>query len=80
MSRPREPADRAHRMGHSVNLGETDRRVLQLLVEGLTNSEIGARLHLSTNTIKFHVRQMLDRSGAANRTDLTRRAIREGWV
>jgi DNA-binding CsgD family transcriptional regulator len=75
-----EETNRARGTGKSLDLSQTDRLVLQLLVEGLTNSEIGAQLHLSTNTIKFHVRRILDRSGAANRTDLTRRAIREGWV
>jgi GAF domain-containing protein/DNA-binding CsgD family transcriptional regulator len=71
---------RTRGMGHSLDLSQTDRRVLHLVVEGLTNCEIGAQLHLSANTVKFHVRKILDKSGAANRTDLTRRAIREGWV
>ncbi len=75
-----EEALRARGMGQSPDLSPVDRRVLGLLVEGLTNNEIAAQLHLSTNTIKFHVRQILDKSGAANRTDLTRRAIRDGWV
>jgi DNA-binding CsgD family transcriptional regulator len=70
----------ARRTGRSLNLSPTERRILELLVEGLTNSEIGAQLHLSLNTIKFHVRQMLDKSGASNRTDLTRLAMREGWI
>jgi DNA-binding CsgD family transcriptional regulator len=70
----------ARRTGRSLNLSPTERRILELLVEGLTNSEIGAQLHLSLNTIKFHVRQMLDKSGACNRTDLTRLAMREGWI
>jgi DNA-binding CsgD family transcriptional regulator len=71
---------RTRRLRNSPDLSQTDRRVLQLLVEGLTNSEIAVQLHLSTNTIKFHVRQLLQKSGATNRTDLTRLAIREGWV
>lgn len=55
-------------------------QILRLLVEGQTNREIAAQVHLSQSTIKFHVRQILDKTGAANRTDLTRRATREGWV
>jgi two-component system, NarL family, response regulator DesR len=51
-----------------------------VVVEGLTNGEIAAQLHLSASTVKFHLRKILDKTGAANRTDLTRRAIREGWV
>lgn len=71
---------RAGKVGHALDLTQTDRRILQLVADGLTNSEIGAQLHLSTSTVKFHVRKILDRTGAANRTDLTRRAIREGWI
>jgi DNA-binding CsgD family transcriptional regulator/GAF domain-containing protein len=70
----------ARRRGRTPDLSPTDMRVLQLVVEGLSNGEIGAQLHLSTNTIKFHMRGLLQKTGAANRTDLTRLAIREGWV
>jgi DNA-binding NarL/FixJ family response regulator len=54
--------------------------MLKLLVEGQTNREISAHVHLSQNTIKFHVRQMLQKTGSTNRTDLTRQAIQEGWL
>lgn len=64
--------------GPSMSAIET--QILRLLVEGLTNREIAAQVHLSQSTIKFHVRQILDKTGAANRTDLTRRVTREGWV
>jgi DNA-binding NarL/FixJ family response regulator len=51
-----------------------------MLAEGLTNREIAARIHLSHNTIKFHVRQLLQKSGAINRTDLARKATQQGWL
>jgi DNA-binding NarL/FixJ family response regulator len=54
--------------------------VLQLLVEGQTNREISERVHLNQNTIKFHVRQMLQKTGTTNRTDLTGQAIQDGWL
>lgn len=53
--------------------------ILRLVADGLTNNEIGERLHRSGNTIKFHVRRILEMTGAANRTQLARRATREGW-
>jgi len=58
-------------------LSPAELRILVLLVQGLTNS---AQVHLSPSTVKFHVRQILTKTGAANRTDLTRLATREGWV
>jgi GAF domain-containing protein len=62
------------------DLSKVEWEMLKLLVEGQTNREISAQVHLSQNTIKFHVRQMLQRTGTSNRTDLTRQAIQEGWL
>ena len=42
--------------------------VLRLLAGGLSNQEIGARLHISSNTAANHVRSILMKTGAANRT------------
>jgi DNA-binding CsgD family transcriptional regulator/GAF domain-containing protein len=61
-------------------LSKVEWEMLKLLVEGQTNREISAQVHLSQNTIKFHVRQMLQKTGTTNRTDLTRQAIQEGWL
>lgn len=70
--------------GHSTLTGpplsELELRILRLLVEGKTNAEIAAEVHLSASTVKFHVRQILDKTGADNRVDLTHMATREGWV
>ncbi len=50
--------------------GLTDREieVLRLLAEGLSNRAIGERLYISTNTAANHVRSILLKTGAANRT------------
>ena len=50
--------------------GLTDREVevLQLLAAGMSNREIGERLYISTNTAANHVRSILLKTGAANRT------------
>jgi DNA-binding CsgD family transcriptional regulator len=61
-------------------LSKVEWEMLKLLVEGQTNREISEGVHLSQNTIKFHVRQMLHKTGTSNRTDLTRQAIQEGWL
>ncbi|MGH9088406.1 MAG: ATP-binding protein [Acidimicrobiales bacterium] len=53
-----------------VRDGLTDREltVLRLLAAGLSNQEIGAQLHISGNTAANHVRSILMKTGAANRT------------
>jgi DNA-binding CsgD family transcriptional regulator len=42
--------------------------VLRLLAAGLSNQEIGETLHISGNTAANHVRSILTKTGAANRT------------
>ena len=50
--------------------GLTDREVevLRLLAAGMSNREIGERLYISSNTAANHVRSILLKTGAANRT------------
>jgi DNA-binding NarL/FixJ family response regulator len=60
----------------------TDRElgVLRLLVDGLSNREIGARLNISQHTAANHVRSILLKTGCANRTEATSWALRRGLV
>jgi len=54
--------------------------VLHLVTAGLRNKEIAARLGISENTAKFHLRNILDKLHAESRTELAARAVREGLV
>jgi DNA-binding NarL/FixJ family response regulator len=60
----------------------TDREieVLELVTLGLRNKEIAARLGISENTAKFHLRNILEKLHAESRTELAARAVREGLV
>ncbi|HET7421480.1 MAG TPA: GAF domain-containing protein [Candidatus Dormibacteraeota bacterium] len=61
-------------------LNEFDSEILRLISEGYTNKEIATQLHRSASAIKYHVRRMLENTEAANRTDLVRCALQEGWI
>lgn len=61
-------------------LSNLEREVLSMVVEGTTNAAIARALHLSQSTVKFHVRQILQKVGVGNRTELARLATREGWT
>ena len=61
-------------------LSKLEVQILHLMVEGMTNREIAVQVHLSQNTIKFHVRQILQKTGASNRTELAHQAAKEGWL
>lgn len=53
---------------------------LQLLAEGLSNKEIAARLGISEHTAKFHVVAILNKLGAASRTEAVVLAARWGLL
>ncbi len=63
-----EPSRR--RTGGALPNGLTEREldVLQLVAEGLSNREIGERLFISANTAANHVRSILGKTDAPNRT------------
>ena len=53
---------------YELSLRETE--VLNLIIEGASNGEISAKLFISENTVKFHVRKILKKTGCSNRTEL----------
>ncbi len=55
------------RVRYGLSPRESD--VLRLLVEGATNAEIGKRLHIAESTAVFHVKRMLLKMQARNRTE-----------
>jgi DNA-binding NarL/FixJ family response regulator len=58
-----------------------EREVLELMVEGVTsNRKLAKRLGLSENTVKFHVRNILDKLRLHNRAEVVGYALRHGMV
>ncbi len=49
-------------------LTEREKEVLSLIAKGATNSEIASTLYMSINTVKTHVRNILSKLKASNRT------------
>jgi len=62
------------------DLTRLEKEILALVVQGDSNRDIADKVHLSTNTIKFHVRQLLQKLDVDNRTELAHKATREGWL
>ncbi|MCW5880856.1 MAG: response regulator transcription factor [Anaerolineae bacterium] len=54
--------------------------VLRLLVEGLTNKAIAARLGISDHTVKFHIGAIMGKLGASSRTEAVTMAVRQGLI
>ena len=63
-----------------AGLSEREVEVLRLVAGGLSNQDIGVRLHISANTAANHVRSILVKTGAANRTQAAIYAARHDLV
>jgi len=59
-------------------LSEREMEILDLLALGQTTQQIASGLFLSENTIKTHVRHILEKLGAANRTEAVSKAMQLG--
>jgi DNA-binding NarL/FixJ family response regulator len=54
--------------------------VLEEVVTGATNKEIADRLHITENTVKIHLRNILEKLHVQNRIQAAVRAVRDGLV
>jgi DNA-binding NarL/FixJ family response regulator len=54
-----------------------EREVLELITQGTTNKEISASLFISENTVRAHVRSLLQKLNLGNRTQLAVYGVRE---
>ena len=61
-------------------LSDREQDVLRLLVKGLNAKQIAARLDISKNTVDTHRRRIMDKVGCNSMAELTRYAIREGYL
>ncbi len=66
--------------GNTVQLSERELEVLKLMVEGYSNPEIAAALYLSPNTIKTHVRGIMNKLAVDDRVQAAVVALRSGLV
>jgi len=62
----------------AAGVNEREREVLLLVAEGLTNAEIGVRLHITAGTAKTHVAHLLTKIGVRDRIQLVIHAYRTG--
>jgi DNA-binding NarL/FixJ family response regulator len=52
------------------DLTTREREVLDLVAEGLSNTEIGERLHIGVTTVKTHITSLMTKTGSPNRVRL----------
>ncbi len=72
-----QPAESARAAENPDALTEREREVLELMVEGITsNRRLAKRLGVSENTVKFHVRNILDKLRLHDRAQAVSYALR----
>jgi DNA-binding NarL/FixJ family response regulator len=74
MSRPERET------GPALRLTERELDVLRLVAQGLSNKDIAARLFISENTVKNHVRNMLEKLQLHSRMEAVMYAVRENLL
>ena len=70
------------RLGIAKNTDFTEREldVLRLLAEGLTDREIAEKAFLSVSTVRYHVNNLISKTGCSSRTELAVGAVRSGII
>jgi len=63
-----------------VELSSRELDVLQCLAQGMTTSQIAENLVISENTVKTHVRHILEKLDASNRLEAVSKATQSGLI
>ncbi|HEY9848285.1 MAG TPA: response regulator transcription factor [Leptolyngbyaceae cyanobacterium] len=66
--------------GNVANLSQRELEVLKLMVEGYSNPQIAEALYLSPNTVKTHVRGIMNKLSVDDRVQAAVVALRSGLV
>jgi len=61
-------------------LTSVEQEMLRLVAEGLTNREIGKRLHWSVGTVKKYLQRALEKLDASDRTQAAVEAVKRGLL
>ncbi|MEB3356813.1 MAG: response regulator transcription factor [Synechococcales bacterium] len=75
-----EPSPAYEKILESDPLTEREMEVLELIVDGYSNADIAKELYITIGTVKTHVRNILSKLSAADRTQAAVRALRSGLV
>ena len=70
----------AQGMPAEIGLSKREMEVLECLAQGKTSAQIAADLFITENTVKTHVRHILEKLEAANRAEAVSRAIQLGLI
>jgi DNA-binding CsgD family transcriptional regulator len=67
------PPELAPLIAGGYRLTDRERRITELVAQGFSTSDIGARLHLSTYTVQDHLKSIFGKTGTGSRGELVAR-------
>lgn len=66
--------------GMGIDLSSREIELLKLLAHGLSNKAIAQRLSISENTVKYHIKHILQKMHLSNRAEAAAFAVQKGFV
>lgn len=75
-----DPEARDQQAQYSEALTPRETEILELVVKGATNKEIGSALSITENTVKMHLANILEKLHLQNRIQIAVYAVRRGLV
>ncbi|MFB4301636.1 LuxR C-terminal-related transcriptional regulator [Actinomadura sp. NTSP31] len=74
------PAEMAPLMVDAYGFTDSERRVTELVAQGLSTKQIAARLHVSSYTVQDHLKSIFAKSGTGSRGDLIARLFLDHYA
>lgn len=75
---PFEVASKLVQRMNNPELSDREREVIHLMVDGLSNHDIGVALNITESTVKFHINRILSKLGVSDRTQAVVTALKRG--
>lgn len=75
-----ESSSPKERLASDFGLTDREMDVLRAMSEGLNNSEVAEKLYISTTTVRFHLKNIIEKLHADNRTEALVIAARVGLI
>lgn len=75
---PSEVAAKLVQRMNNPELSAREQEVIHLMVDGLSNHDIGVALNITESTVKFHVNRILSKLGVSDRTQAVVTALKRG--
>lgn len=74
------PAEMAPLMVDAYGFTDSERRVTELVAQGLSTKQIAGRLHVSSYTVQDHLKSIFGKSGSGSRGDLVARLFLDHYA